>query len=256
MKRLIKLGLLSQLVCATQLYALNPVEGFYGGLLGEISHGPSNSDVIFTEDSLLFHGKVGYSSVSAGAGFMLGYKINHLRGELEFLMNRISTGPVTVGTCTIQNQNIVTPTGLCPASEYDHFKAKALGYSGSSTAMYGFFNAFWDFFSYEGSSVLVPYVGLGIGQSSVKNESNFVSTNTSYSHGQSIINKGSAMQGIVGISYYMDDFTWATMDFRYLSSKPKQNQNTGLDINLPVSNYILSTLNFTINFAFDKGAVS
>lgn len=255
MKQLIKLGLLSPLFC-TPIFALNPVNGFYGGLLAEISHGPSDAPIYFREDNMVFRGKVSYSPVSGGGGLMLGYKYGHMRGEAEFLINRISTGPVTVGTCIIQNKNVATPTGLCPPGEYDRFQAKALGYSGSSTARYALINGIWDFFSYEHPSEVVPYLGMGFGMSSIKNGSSFINTNTLYSHGQTLTGTGTAYQGIVGISYYMDDFTWCSMDYRYVSTSQKADIRPELGTNIPSKNYSLQTINFTINFAFDVGGIN
>lgn len=256
MKQLIKIGILSQLLCSTSLFALNPIEGFYGGLVGEVSHGPSNDQIYFREDNMIFHGVVDYSPISGGAGFMLGYKFRHIRAEGEFLFNRISTGPVTVGTCTLQSPNVLTPTGVCPAGIYDGFQAKALGYSGNSTAIYGLFNGYWDFFSYDGTSEMVPYLGFGVGIGSVKNGSSFVNTNTSYSHGQTHTGSGMAYQGIIGLSYYMDDFTWCSMDYRYLTTTQRSNNRSDLGTNLPSKSYLLNTFNLTINAAFDKGAIS
>lgn len=253
MKQLIKLGLLSHVLCCTPLFALNPINGFYGGLLGELSHGPSNDDIVFREDGQVFHGKVDYSSISGGAGFMLGYRYNHGRLEGEFLYNHTSTGPVTVGTCTIESVNVTTPTGLCPAGAYDDFKAKALGYSGSSTAMFGLFNLIWDFYSEEHQSEVAPYLGVGFGMASIKNGSSFVTTTTGYSHGNIQSGSGSAYQGILGVSYYMDDFTWCSVDYRYLSATRKADTSTELGTHIPSTHYPINAFNLTVNVAFDKG---
>lgn len=251
MKWFNKSAVFFSLLYSTSLFALNPVDGFYFGLLAEVSHGPSSSEVLFREDEQLFNGNVGYSSVGGGGGLMLGYKHQNFRGEGEFLYNRISTGPVTVGTCTLQSVNIVTPTGICTPGEYDAFEAKALGYQGNSSAAIGIFNAYWDFFSYDSNSAMVPYLGAGVGFASIKNGNNYVSTATNTSHGQSHTGNGVAYQGIAGLSYYMDDFAWVSMDFRYLSAslKPVTEANLGV---LPGRSYPLSMLSFTFNAAFDK----
>lgn len=256
MKQLIKFSLFSSLLLSTQAFAINPIQGFYGGLIGEVSHGPSNDQVFFREDAALFHGTVTYSSISGGAGGYIGYKYSHFRVEAEGLYNRISTGPLTVGTCVIQSANVLTPTGFCPQATSDHFREKALGYSGSSSGTYGLLNAFWDFYSDEPDSYFSPYLGIGLGVASIKNSSNFINTINLYSHGHSIIGNGTAAQGIIGVSYYMDDFTWAGMDYRYLTTKLKADLENELGANLPTRNYTLNTLNFTINFAFDKGAIN
>lgn len=255
MKQLIKLTLCSSLICSTSLFAINPIDGFYGGLLGEVSHGPSGDQIYFKEDTMIFHGNVDYSPISGGVGFMLGYRYGHFRLEGELLYNHISTGPVTIGTCTLESPNVSTPTGLCPAGTYDGFKEKALGYSGSSTAIYGLANGFWDFFSYESTTELVPYIGLGFGLSSVKNKSSFINTLTNSSHGQTHTGSGPAYQGILGFSYFMDDFTWCSADYRYLKSTRRADTRYELGSHIPSKSYILNTLNLTINVAFDKGAI-
>ncbi len=246
MKQLIKIGLLSPLLFSTSLFALTPIDGFYFGLLGEMSHGPSNDGVYFHEGTQIYHGTVGYSPLSAGAGAMLGYKYQHLRGEAEFLYNRISTGPVTVSTCGIQNHDISTPTGVCPPL----FVEQALGFSGNSSAVYGFFNAYWDFFSNEEKSDLDPYLGIGVGESIIKNGNSFVNTITDYAHGQTYNSSGIAYQGIVGIGYFMDSFAWCSMDYRFVSTTRKASNGTDNATLLPSKSYTLSTLNFTINAVF------
>jgi opacity protein-like surface antigen len=247
MKRLIQFSMISSLLLSAQASALNPIGGFYGGIMAEVSHGPSNEEVYFLEDDLLFHGTVDYQPLSGGGGGFIGYKYNHFRLEGEILYNRISTGPLTVGSCTLESPNVQTPTGTCPTPEYDHFQAKALGYSGSSSAVYGLVNAYWDFFSYTGETFVVPYVGVGVGRAQIKNGNNFINTVNLYSHGHTVTTTSNAYQGILGLGYYMDDYTWASMDYRYLST---QNTSTLVD-----NSYALNTLNFTINFAFDKGAI-
>lgn len=245
-----KLLVITSCLINSMAFSMNPIQGFYGGILGEISHGPSSEPVIFKQDATVFIGKVNYSSISGGGGAMIGYKYLHFRAEGELLINRISTGPVTVGTCTIENKNAPTPTGACPAGIYDHFKANALGFSGNSTAYYGLFNAIWDFYSDTTESDIAPYLGLGGGYASIRNGNSFVHTTTQYSSGSVSSTNGAAFQGILGISYYMDDFTWASLDFRYLTAQRKANQEA-IANNISTSRYTLNTLNITVNFAFD-----
>lgn len=243
MKHIIQLSLLSGVLLSNAGFALNPVGGFYGGLMAEASNGPSRDTIQIHENPHHYKGIVHYSSLGGGGGFMLGYKFRQFRTEGQFLYNHISTGPVDIGDCRIENADILTPTGSCPAKAV----ANGIGHNGKSTAMYGLVNAYWDFFSYEGETSLVPYLGLGFGMAQVKNTNEFVATRTYYTHEQNKTNSSAAYQGIVGLSYYMDDFAWIGMDYRYLSTK-----------NLPIfenKKYALNTLNFVVNFAFDKGAL-
>ena len=254
MKQLVSIGFITPLLISTSLFAVIPIDGFYGGFLAEVSHGPSGDQVYFREDNQIFHGTVGYSIISGGAGFMLGYKYKHLRGEGQFLFNRISTGPLKVGSCTIESPDVTTPTGVCAG--YDHFAAKALGYQGNSTAVYGLFNTIWDFYSEDDHSDFAPYLGIGAGLAQIKNGSSFVNTNTDYSHGQVIKTSGIAYQGIFGLSYFMDSFTWCSLDYRFLTTSRKPDKTNDLSSMVTSKSYLLNTFSLTINAAFDKGAIS
>lgn len=243
MKQLIQLGIISNLLLSTTSFALNPVQGFYVGLIGEVSRGPSSSDEVFTFTTagITVPGKVSYSPISGGAGATFGYKFRHFRLEAEILYNRISTGPFEVGSCTLQSSNVETPTGACPAWIYD----RALGYNGSSAAFYGMANAFWDFFSYENNSPTVPFIGVGLGKAQIKTGSNFTNTISDATIGATRTNSSTAAQGIIGVSYFMDDYAWVALDYRYLTTNSLSAVNK--------NRYTLNTLNFTVDFAFDKG---
>jgi len=246
MKQLVQLSILSNLLISSAVFALNnPVQGFYAGILAGISHGPSNDTVHFREDDMHFTGTVGYSSVGGGGGAVLGYKLSHFRLEAEMMYNRISTGPLQVGTCTLVSPNILSPTGFCPRGEYDRFQAKGLAYSGSSATTWGLINFYYDFFTPNSYTNVVPYIGFGVGGVQIRNFSDFTNTNTSISHGNNITFTTSAAQGVVGLSYYMDDFTWLGMDYRLATTKSLTQ--------IQDSRYTLNALNFNINFAFDKG---
>lgn len=244
MKQLIQIGLVSNLLLSTSSFALNPVQGFYAGLLAGGSHGRSSQTIVFTHDHTVFTGKESYSILGGGAGGVLGYKWGHFRLEGEGFYNHISTGPLQVGSCTLQSPDVVTPTGLCTE---DNFAANSIGFDGSSAATLGFFNIYYDLFSYDGQTNLVPYIGIGIGEAVVKDGINFINTVTTYSEGRTLNSSGNAAQGILGISYYMDDFTWVGMDYRYITTKKLPHID-----NKP---YTLNAIDFNVNFAFDKGGI-
>lgn len=280
MKYLVKLALLSHFLINPTAFAINnPVQGLYGGFLAGISHGPSHDQIAFRESIYrgpnltteltgpTFTGRLSYSNLGAGGGGVLGYKYQHFRLEGELLYNRFSTGPLLVdpGGCTIENRDILTPTGICAnltfvtdnpePNQYDRFRAKMVGYSGSSAATYALVNLYYDFFTLDSYSNLIPYVGVGIGKVWIQNFNSFVNTNTtvfysplSTNGGSNVTMSTSAMQGILGVGYAMDDFTWAGMDLRYTATSSLPLLTNGVNNN---RRYNLIALMFNINFAFD-----
>lgn len=242
MKQFIQLGLISTLALSHSVFAVNPVQGLYGSIFGEVSHGPSDHTIHFTRDNMALVGTVKSNPLGGGGGAALGYRIQQFRLEGELLYNRIAYDTLTIGSCVLQSPNVLTPVGTCPQ---DGYQRDAVGFNGSTAAFYGFFNGYYDFVTYEGEASFVPYVGLGIGGAQVKNSRNFVNTNTLASRGNSSTSTSAAMQGILGVSFYLDDFTWAGMDYRYVTTNNLQDFGN--------TRYAINTLNFNINFSFDNG---
>ena len=257
MKQLIQLSIISSLLVSTPIFALdNPVEGFYLGILAGISHGPASDQITFPEPPLpgspTFTGKVTYSSVGGFGGVALGYKLSHFRLEGEIFYNRFSTGPLLIGSCTLQSPKVVGPTGVCPqGKDYDDFEKNGEAYSGSSAATYGMINFYFDFFTPYQPSNAVPYLGIGLGEARIRNFSNFIYTKEVLpSHGFNTTFTAPAVQGILGLSYFMDDFTWVGMDLRYNTTRSLHQVS---DTIVADKKYALTSLNFNVNFAFDKG---
>lgn len=245
MKQLIRLSLISTLLLSQSAHATNPIQGFYGGVLAEISHGPSNYPLTFVNNNLVFGGIVNNSAVGGGGAGVIGFRIQNVRLEGEILVNYVSAGTLSLGTCTLQSPAVVTPTGLCAPVLQDN----AVGFNGSNTAGFGFINAFYDFMSYDTEQTLIPYIGIGIGGAQLKKSVNFINTTTTVdrvSVGHSVLSRSTAGQAIVGISFFLDDYAWAGMDYRYVTTNTLEDNNN--------SRYALNTLNFNINFSFDNSS--
>lgn len=242
MKQFLSFGFISSIAFSSSLFALNPIPGAYGGMMAQVSRGPSTRPIDFNHDNLSFLGTVNYSQLGGGGGAFVGYRIQNVRLEGEILYNRVSYSSLKIGSCTLQSPTVETPTGHCPQ---DHFQQDRVGFNGSTATLYGLFNGYYDFFSYGSENTVIPYLGLGIGQARIKNSSNFVNTTTQASRGGSSTISSLAAQGILGVSFYIDDYTWAGIDYRYLTTNGLTDFGNG--------RYGISTLNFNINFSFGSG---
>lgn len=245
MKQLIQLNLITTLLLSQSALATNPIQGFYAGFLAEISRGVPNYTLTFVQDNLVYGGTINNSIVGGGGAAIIGYRIQNVRLEGEILVNYVAAGTLNLGTCTLESPAVRTPTGICANALTEN----AVGFNGSTTAGFGFANVFYDFMSYDTEQTLVPYIGLGIGVSQLKKSVNFVNTTTlenRQSIGYSVLSRSSAAQVILGLSFFLDDYAWAGMDYRYVTTNTLENNNN--------ARYALNTLNFNINFSFDNSA--
>lgn len=258
MKQIIKFGFILSFL-STSAFSLEPVQGFYFGLLGEVSHVP-NSQVDFTINGVPYTGQITLGPVGGGIGTSLGYKIQNFRVEGEFLFNMNNYGELQVGTCTLISPTVVGPEGICP----DVVKNKGLGFNGNTMGFYGLFNAYYDFMSSKPDVSFVPYLGFGLGGALIQNHGNIESNQYSgidpaitFQSNNSTF--GFAVQGIVGFNYYLDDFTTMGLDFRYLSTINTNNNSSSSSsgirniTNSSNSQLGVSTINLVFNFALERG---
>ena len=250
MKRIIKFGVILGLLLSSKAFSINPVQGWYFGLLGQISHAPNDSITTTTNGFTINGGNINLSPVGGGAGTSIGYKINMFRVEGEFLFNINNYGELHLGPCTLVSPNVVSPQGTCPAFIEDN----GLAFNGNKMGFYGLVNAFYDFTSSDPNVRFVPYLGVGFGGALIRNHALF--TNSKYAPDASISistsvdsNNGSfALQGIVGFYYYLDDFTTMGLDYRYVSALSSNSGGTS-----SISQFGINTLNVTFTFALEKG---
>lgn len=227
MKRFTPILLTSTLLGTCSTWALNPVEGFYGGFMFGGSYVPSVDFIVMNpfNDSIAI-GNMGYR-VSGNAGLQLGYRINKFRVEAEGNYNTNNYSKLTVNGVVINSQH--TATGL------------SLG--GRTIVISGFLNGYYDFYSNDSESNIVPYLGLGLGYATLRNSIDFSFDNVLIvSEKSNNSESGYALQLIVGVSYFIDDFTAFGMDYRYISTNAISAFND--------QRYNINTLNFNINFAF------
>ena len=252
MRQLIKLSFISGLIVNGYVFAADPVQGFYLGLQGEISHAPTNQ-FSFTANQVLYSGQITMQPVGAGAGASIGYKIQKFRLEGELLVNTNSYNQAQIGSCTLISPNLLGPRGSCP----DFIRNNGLGFKGSTTGAYGLFNVFYDFLSSNPDNNVVPYFGLGLGFAQLKNTVQI--ENNQYVNAGSYIpiatkttstKTGVALQGVLGVNFYIDDFVTIGMDYRYLSAAKSSNSTTTTTSGN--SQYAINTLNFVANFALEK----
>lgn len=247
MNKLVKLSLLSTLVFNHTVFALNPVQGIYVQLIGTGSRGNTNADFTFFNPvtERLIDGKLKYNPLGGGIGLSSGYKFSNFRIEGELLYNYNSYDYFTVDGCRVQSPSVSTPVGeTCPA----FFGDEQIGLKGNTSVVYGMVNAFYDFFSHNSESLLVPYIGGGIGYTWITNTENLTNKITTTTVKFSETHNASAAQGILGLGYYIDDYSWVSLDYRYIT--------TGLTDTLRSRgvnnhNYSINTINVTIASTFD-----
>ena len=232
MKTLIPLGIAGALFTSSSL-AFNPVCGWYAGFIVGGSYAP---DVDFTVTAHPFYttplrGEIDYR-FGFGGGAQLGYRVyEHFRVEAQALYYSNEFSKLTINGEVVPRHGSHAPPGL--------------SMHGRSNLMGGFINAYYEFMSQcDDDNRMVPYIGLGIGYTSLKNSVVFYFDDlrlipTDVSSTQS----GPGAQGIIGFSYFLDDYTTASLDYRYIAT------NSITDFNN--SRYALHTLNLTMNFAFD-----
>lgn len=273
MKQLIQISFASSVLFSGAALAVNPIQGFYGGLLSEGSRGPDLTfgiapTLTFAPGGIvpiiipLTNATVSFNTLGGGGGAVLGYRIQNFRVEGEVLYNRISYSMLkTGGGCNIQTPGIATPTGTCPATYYNPqgtiptiTNTLGLGFDGSASGIYGMINGFYDFITYDGESNWAPYLGLGIGYARITNSARFYYNNIQLG-GLDAMGSSTAAQGIIGISYFMDDYMWASLDYRYLTTNTiNLTENTNNTNNSGNPRYALNTINLSVNFSFDNSS--
>lgn len=235
-----KSAITALLLLNSSAYALDPVQGFYGGIFAGGSYTPS---ITFKFYNPYIHsissGTLSHLAYLNGGG-QVGYRFDQFRAELEPFINYNPYNSITVNGLKIHKFKKKFSTPNTPYLQ------------GHTTTVALMVNGYYDLFDISEQSNYVPFVGLGVGYAAVQNAINFYVGNTSipgtnFSERKEL----AALQGIIGVNYFMDDFTAIGLDFRYFttqSGKYKLNSITQSSLRTQ-----FATLNLSVNGAFDCG---
>lgn len=229
MKSSLKLSFAALFIFNSSVQALNPVQGFYAGIFLGGSLSPQiNLNVIHPASFTAIPASLKYS-VYGDIGGELGYRMNQFRLEGELFYNSSPYHQITLGHATFTTQK---------KSKGFRFK----GYTNTGALM---LNGYYDAYCLWEQSDWVPYVGAGIGYANIQNNINFYYNNVQIL-GTKISETQQAPIGqvILGLNYFMDDFTTFALDVRYFSTQKIDPFNTRAQA---------TSLNFSFNGAFDAG---
>lgn len=236
------------MVSVSPAEALSPIQGWYGGLMVGGSKAP---DIGFNTVNLIQNqtgnGVISYS-ILGNIGAQLGYRMNHLRVEGQFLFNNNPYAHLSLNGTDVPNNNSSSST----ATQLKNIKVPPLPFTfdGYTNTYAGMLNGFYDFYSTDDSIRFVPYVGVGIGYEQVQNSIQFFKTGAFFrSYAQH--RQQASGQIISGLSYFLTDYTSFSLDVRYLSalsSETDTTQRTSFQ-NCPKIYSVNALFNASFNFA-------
>lgn len=228
MKPVLKYSFATALLFSNLTYAMNPVQGLYlGFILGGNYASKVDLGYPYTNDILIPYNTPGTLTYDFGGniGGQLGYKINHFRVEGEFNYAYLGYDKLQFNGITITKKRTTTAVKL----------------GGNTKVMSAFLNAYYDLFTADADTTFTPYVGLGIGMANLRSITD-LTLNGLVLVKQNYSQSSGAVQGILGVNYYLDDFTTVSLDYRYMTTN-----------NLKVSDFIdqrftVSSFNLGFNF--------
>ena len=223
-------GFAALLLIQGTAWSINPVSGIYlGGMLGgsyqpnttlsfvhPLTSGPSTGTLIHSP----------LVDVAAEVGYRFHYNYR-LEAELYF-----NSAPYT--ELKLPGANITTGNKV------------GLNMQGQTYLGAFMVNALYDFITPDSECKVAPFLGLGIGYASIQNSIKF-HFNNMYVKNSTLTQTSStpAAQGIIGLSYFADEFAWFGIDFRYLTTQ-KIAQFSNARVNI-------SSVNLSVNGTFDCG---
>ncbi|MBX9692712.1 MAG: complex I NDUFA12 subunit family protein, partial [Cyanobacteria bacterium] len=123
----------------------------------------------------------------------------------------------------------------------------ALSMHGSTSLVAGLFNVYYEFYDEDYSDTRwVPYVGLGLGYGSVRNELKFYYNAFLLNQGRNTNSVSTPVgQAILGINYFFTENLSLGTDARYIGTKK---------IDTFDSTFSSANLNLLLNYSFDQPA--
>ncbi len=205
MKQSLKLGLLG-LIATTSIQAANPIEGWYAGLaLGASSIDKLKMDVVRIPNGSKLDQQPGIikHKLFGNIAGQIGYRFfDNFRTEAELMALSNDYHKLHSGTISISSTK----------------KRNGLHLKGKTNVGAILINSYLDLL--PGQSDFSPYLGLGVGYAHItdnirlyQNNSYVAGTRLKYSTNQPVA------QAIIGANYFLDDFTWVGIDYRYLATK-------------------------------------
>lgn len=196
---------MSCLLASSFSFALDPAQGWYGGLMLGVNYAPEvnlKATTPLVDSTTPITATISYNYLG-DVGGQFGYRFDNWRTEAQFLYNYSPYNGLTVGNVFV-SANTVTSRGV--------------QFQGSTTTYGLLFNGIYDFYTLEDAAHFIPYVGVGIGGELVENELQF-NRSGAYVGRRNFNNRNYnfAAQAILGLSYYWDDCTSLSLDARYLT---------------------------------------
>ena len=239
MKKNLKPIIAGLLFSSAAAFALNPMPGTYAGIVAGASYIPklnfefNNPLTPYTTKQST--GVLAYD-LMGNIGGQLGYRFcDNYRIEGEFTYNFVPYAYLKLGEVTFHSPD----------------SSAGIRLRGTKDAGIGLINLYYDAFG-DFSSNVVPYVGIGGGYAYMYNFIEFFYNDVYISGTRKSAYTGRvAGQAIIGISYYLDDFSAFSLDGRYLSTLAGQvTTSRNQVISSSMQTY---SFNIVFNGAFELG---
>lgn len=252
-----RLGLIALLVAHGSAHALNPVQGWYGGILLGLNYTPNTSFVFPTTFVIPPHipvTKFPSNIIPPNVDVALNYgHLGQIAGQTGYRCGNYRVeGQVGYNYSPYSSLKINKVTLLAPSTN------KYYKFQGDTGTVSGMINAYYDLMPTDQESNFAPFVGLGLGyaytQNTIKMEFWYDKdplTGASVPGYEvralniSRTTSSPAGQVMIGGSYFLDDLSAFSLDLRYFATQKKsQVLNARVEV---------VTLNLTFNGAFNFG---